>query len=107
MNVAPDAQSLIGGAVQTLTGLAVSTGFLLALFIGFLVVAGFTKFRKTGRGSLVVRNLVDQMDGGRVRYLTPDASSGNTDQLRTPELLEQARESGGAGASRVEPSSTS
>lgn len=104
--MAPDAQSLIGGAVQTLMGLAVSTGFLLALFIGFLVVAGFTKFRKTGRGSLVVRNLVDQMDGAHLRYLTPDdAQGGNTDQLRTPELLEQAGDS--AAASRVEQSSTS
>lgn len=90
----PDTQSLVGGAIQTLMGLAVSTGFLLALFIGFLVVAGFTKFRKTGRGSLVVRNLVDQMDGARVTYFTPAAQSGNTDQLRTPELLEQAGESG-------------
>lgn len=89
MIVAPD-QSIIGGAVQTLMGLAVSTGFLLALFIGFLVVAGFTKFRKTGRGSLVVRNLVDQMDGAHVQYLSPDAPSGPADQLRTPELLEQA-----------------
>ena len=97
--MAPDTQSLVSGAIQTLMGLAVSTGFLLALFIGFLVVAGFTKFRKTGRGSLVVRNLVDQMDGGRVRYFTPDEQSGNTDQLRTPELLEQAGES--APASQV------
>lgn len=87
--MAPD-QSIIGGAVQTLMGLAVSTGFLLALFIGFLVIAGFTKFRKTGRGSLVVRNLADQMDGAKVRYFTPDEHSGPTDQLRTPELLEQA-----------------
>ena len=92
---------IIGGAVQTLVGLAVSTGFLLTLFIGFLVVAGFTKFRKTGRGSLVVRNLVDQMDGGRVRYRSPDAPSGPADQLRTPELLEQAAEPADDGASRA------
>ena len=70
-----DVQSLIGGAVQTLVGLAVSTGFLLTLFIGFLVVAGFTKFRQTGRASLVVRNLVDRMDGERVQYL-PNRDSG-------------------------------
>jgi hypothetical protein len=89
VTVAPD-QSIIGGAVQTLMGLAVSTGFLLTLFIGFCVVAGFTKFRKTGRGSLVVRNLADQMDGARVQYLSSDAPSGPADQLRTPELLEQA-----------------
>ena len=98
--MAPETQSLIGGAVQTLMGLAVSTGFLLTLFIGFLVVAGFTKFRKTGRGSLVVRNLVDQMNGARVRYLRPDAPSGKADQLRTPELLEQAGESAEAGSLR-------
>ena len=102
--MAPD-QSIIAGAVQTLLGLAVSTGFLLALFIGFLVIAGFTKFRKTGRGSLVVRNLADQMDGAQVRYLPPDAPSGPADQLRTPELLEQAGETAAdAGASQAGPS---
>lgn len=102
--MAPD-QSIIGGAVQTLMGLAVSTGFLLALFIGFLVIAGFTKFRKTGRGSLVVRNLGDQMDGAPLRYLSPDAPSGPADQLRTPELLEQAgKTTADAGASQAEPS---
>jgi hypothetical protein len=97
--VAPDLDSLIAGAVQTLMGLAVSTGFLLALFIGFLVVAGFTKFRKTGRASLVVRNLVDQMDGEQVRYLPPGARSGPADQLRTPELLEQVAEPADGAAS--------
>ena len=101
--MAPDLQSLIGGAVQTLLGLAISTGFLLALFVGFCVVAGFTKFRRTGRGTLVVRNLADQMDGARVQYLSPDAPSGPADQLRTPELLEQAGEPA-AGASRSEQS---
>ncbi len=94
-----DVQSLIGGAVQTLVGLAVSTGFLLTLFIGFLVVAGFTKFRQTGRASLVVRNLVDRMEGEPVQYLPPGARSGPADQLRTPELLEQAAQSAQAGAS--------
>lgn len=105
--MAPDVQSLIGGAVQTLMGLAVSTGFLLALFIGFLVVAGFTKFRKTGRASLVVRNLVDQMDGERVRYLRPGSRSGPADQLRTPELLEQAAEAADAGSAPAEQSAES
>lgn len=95
--MATDVQSLVGGAVQTLVGLAVSTGFLLSLFIGFLIVAGFTKFRKTGRESLVVRNLVDRMDGERVRYLPPGSRSGPADQLKTPELLEQAAESAEAG----------
>lgn len=87
----PDADSIVAGAIQALTGLAVSTGFLLALFIGFLVVAGFTKFRKTGRRSLVVRNLVDRMGDTRVQYLGPDAPSGGADQLKTPELQEQSR----------------
>ncbi len=77
------------GAMQTLLGLAISTGFLLALFIGFLVIAGFTKLRKIGSRSLVVRNLGDRMGGESFQYLKPDAVVGNTDQLRTPELLEQ------------------
>ncbi len=86
-----DADAIVAGAIQALTGLAVSTGFLLALFVGFLVVAGFLKFRKTGRRSLVVRNLVDRMGDTRFEYLSPDAPSGGTDQLKTPELLEQSR----------------
>lgn len=104
--MATDVQALVGGAVQTLVGLAVSTGFLLTLFIGFLVVAGFTKFRKTGRESLVVRNLVDRMDGERVRYLPPGTRSG-VDQLKTPELLEQAAESAEAGQVPAERSAES
>ncbi len=87
----PDADPIVAGAIQTLIGLGLSTGFLLALFIGFLVIAGFTKFRKTGRSSLVVRNLVDRMGETRVQYLTPDAPSGGADQLKTPELLEQSQ----------------
>ena len=105
--MAADVQSLIGGAVQTLMGLAISTGFLLTLFIGFLVVAGFTKFRQTGRASLVVRNLVDQMGGERVQYLRPGTRSGLADQLRTPELLEQATESTESGAAPAGPSAES
>ena len=97
-----DVQSLIGGAVQTLVGLAVSTGFLLTLFIGFLVVAGFTKFRQTGRASLVVRNLVDRMDGERVQYLRPGMRSGPADQLKTPELLEQAAQAAQPGGAPAE-----
>ena len=77
------------GAVLTLTGLALSTGFLLALFIGFLVIAGLSKLRKIGPRSLVVRNLVDRMEGEKFEYLKPEAVTTNTDQLRTPELLEQ------------------
>lgn len=86
----PDFEAISAGAFQTLVGLGVSTVFLLVLFIGFLVIFGLTKFRKTGRNTLVVRNLVDRMDGGRLKYLSPDDLSGQVDQLRTPELLEQA-----------------
>ena len=77
-------------------------GFLLALFIGFLVVAGFTKFRQTGRASLVVRNLVDRMDGERVQYLGPGMRSGPADQLKTPELLEQAAQAAQPGGAPAE-----
>ena len=87
-----DASVVTGGVIQTLTGLLVSTGFLLTLFVGFLVVAGFSKFRKINRSSLVHRNLVDRMNNqdGSVEYLPPDAPRGGADQLRTPELLEQS-----------------
>lgn len=78
-------------AVGALLGLVLSTGFLLALFIGFIVVAGFTKFRRTR--ALVVRNLPDDVDG-ELSYLPPDAPRGPADQLRTPELLEQAQAPG-------------
>ena len=57
-----DAAVVTGVAIQTLTGLLVSTGFLLTLFVGFVVVAGFSKFRKRSRTSLVHRNLVDRME---------------------------------------------
>ena len=87
-----DATVMAGAAIQTLTGLLVSTGFLLTLFVGFVVIAGFSKFRKVSRTSLVHRNLVDRMDGqeGSLEYLAPDAPRGGADQLRTPELLEQS-----------------
>ena len=95
----PDIETLAAGAIQAVIGLVVSTGFLLALFVGFCVVAGFSKFRKVGRDSLVHRNLSDKMDqmdgsdqtnGGRFDYLSPNAPRGQVDQLCTPELLEQA-----------------
>ena len=87
-----DASVVTSGVIQTLIGLLVSTGFLLTLFVGFLVVAGFSKFRKINRSSLVHRNLVDRMkdQDGSVEYLPPDAPRGGADQLRTPELLEQS-----------------
>ena len=76
-------------AVAAMLGLASSTLFLLTLFIGFCVLAGLTKLRRTGRDSLVVRNLTERMNSG-FRYLPPDAPRGPADQLHTPELLEQA-----------------
>ena len=82
-----EVQSIVLSALQ---GLVVSTGFLLTLFIGFCVVVGFTKFRKTSRDTLVVRNLADQMDGAAFEYLSPHAPHGPADQLHTPELLEQS-----------------
>ena len=87
-----DASVVTAGVIQTLIGLLVSTGFLLSLFVGFCVVAGFSKFRKINRSSLVHRNLVDRMNDqdGSVEYLPPDAPRGGADQLRTPELLEQS-----------------
>ena len=74
--------------VATVTGLILSTTFLLALFVGFCFLAGLPKLRKPGRGSLVVRNLAEQMTG-EACYLPADAPRGPADQLRTPELLEQ------------------
>ena len=76
-------------AVGTLSGLLASTGFLLAMFIGFLVIAGFTKFRGRGRKSMIVRDLSERM-GSKSRYLSPTAPRGPSDQLQTPELLEQS-----------------
>ncbi len=72
----------------TIGGLLSSTFFLLALFIGFCFLAGLPKLRKPTRGSMVVRNLGEQMTG-ETHYLPPDAPRGPADQLRTPELLEQ------------------
>ena len=76
-------------AFYALVGLAVSTGFLLSLFVGFLVIAGFSKLRSRSSGSAIVRNVGERM-GTRATYLPPGARSGPTDQLRTPELLEQS-----------------
>lgn len=81
-----DVQQLIFGTVQ---GLIVSVIFLLALFVGFCVVLGFPKLRPTARGGMVVRSL-DELVGGSAIFLPPDAPRGPVDQLRTPELLEQA-----------------
>jgi len=75
--------------LATINGLIASTTFLLALFIGFCFLAGLPKLRRPTRGSMVVRNLGEQMTG-KTHYLSPDAPQGPTDQLRTPELLEQS-----------------
>ncbi len=82
---ASEIQGLLVGALQ---GLGVSSAFLLVLFIGFCVLVGFTKHRETS-GTRVVRNLENQL-GEKFDYLPPDAPRGPADQLRTPELLEQA-----------------
>ena len=82
---ASEIRDLLVGALQ---GLGVSSAFLLVLFIGFCVLVGFTKHREAS-GTRVVRNLDDQL-GEVVHYLPPDAPRGPADQLRTPELLEQA-----------------
>lgn len=76
-------------AVGTLKGLAMSTGFLLALFVGFLLLAGLTKLRKRDPHSAAARSIAERLGTG-ARYLPPDAPRGPADQLRTPELKEQA-----------------
>lgn len=83
---ASDLQSIL---FATIGGLISSTTFLLALFIGFCFLAGLPKLRRPTRGSMVVRNLGEQMTG-KIHYLSPDAPRGRADQLRTPELLEQS-----------------
>ena len=79
-------QSLVLGVVQ---GLGMSTVFLISVFVGFCVLVGFTKHRAIGKTSLVVRSLDDRLGTG-ARYLPPDVPRGPTDQLKTPELLEQS-----------------
>ena len=72
-----------------LTGLVVSTVFLVAVFVGFCVLLGFTKtHRKIGRASHLVRSLDDRLGPG-ARFLSSEVPRGPTDQLKTPELLEQ------------------
>ena len=79
-------QSLV---ISVLTGLVTSTGFLIVVFVVLCVLVGKTKYRKTGRASLVVRSLDDRVGSG-ARYLPPDVPRGPANQLRTPELLEQS-----------------
>ena len=77
--------------VGTLTALGASTIFVLVLFIGFCVLLNFPKLRPAKRSGLVHRSLDEQVDGGRpAQYLPPDAPRGPADQLKSPELLEEA-----------------
>jgi|TARA_B100002003_G_scaffold75141_1_gene70167 hypothetical protein len=79
-------------AVGALQGLGASTVFLLALFIGVCVALAMPKLRRGSRKTLVFRNF-DDLDG-EFAYLPPDAPRGPADQLKTPELLEQASRRG-------------
>lgn len=76
-------------ALGALKGLAISTGFLLTLFVGFLLLAGLSKLRQRDPQSAVARNIAERL-GSQTRYLPPDAPRGPADQLKTPELMEQA-----------------
>ncbi len=82
---ASEIQDLLVGALQ---GLGVSSVFLLVLFIGFCVLVPVVS-RCLVKPTRVVRNLDDRL-GEALQYLPPDAPRGPVDQLRTPELLEQA-----------------
>ena len=85
---AGDVQPLVWGTLQ---GLASSTVFVLVLFIGFCVVVGFTKLKKTSGGSAkVIKSLDETISHRPMEYLKPTAPNGPADQLRSPELLEQA-----------------
>jgi hypothetical protein len=83
-----DVVSIALGAVQ---GLASTTVFVLILFIGFCVVVGFTKLKKTAGGkAMVVKSLDERISHQPMEYFAPTAPRGPADQLRAPELLEQA-----------------
>jgi acid phosphatase family membrane protein YuiD len=78
-------------ALATLQGLASSTIFVLILFIGFCVVFGFTKTKRTAGGTaMVVKSLDERITHQPMEYFAPTAPRGPADQLRAPELLEQA-----------------
>ena len=66
--------------VSTVQGAGIGAVFLLVLFIGFCLVLGFVKLRPSGPKTLTVRSL-DEALGEPVKYLTPDAPRGTTDQL--------------------------
>ena len=78
-------------ALATLQGLASSTAFVLILFIGFCVAVGFTKTKRTAGGkAMVVKSLDERISHRPMEYFAPTAPRGPADQLRAPELLEQA-----------------
>ena len=72
-----------------LTGLGLSTVFLITIFVVFCMLLGYTKHRKIGKSSLVVRSLDDRLGSG-ASYLWHSVPRGPADQLKTPELLEQS-----------------
>ena len=72
-----------------LTGLGLSTVFLITIFVVFCMLLGYTKHRKIGKSSLVVRSLDDRLGSG-ASYLSHSVPRGPADQLKTPELLEQS-----------------
>ena len=82
--------------VGTLLGLGATTIFLLVLFIRFCVIGGFLKLRSGSRKTLVIRNFAD-LDG-EFKYFPPDAPRGPVDQVKTPELMEQAARKARVGA---------
>ena len=78
-------------ALGTLQGLASSTIVVLVLFIGFCVLVGFTKTKRTAGGTaMVVKSLDERISHQPMEYFAPTAPRGPADQLRAPELLEQA-----------------
>lgn len=79
--------SITPAALGTLQVLVVSALAVLILFVGFCVLFNLPKLRASGPHSRVVRSL-DEVVGTAEPYLTATAPRGQTDQLRTPELLE-------------------
>jgi len=84
--VTAEIQSLVIGV---LTGLGMSTVFLITVFVGFCLLLGYTKHRKIGKASLVVRSLDDRLGSG-ASFLSHSVPRGPVDQLKTPELVEQS-----------------
>lgn len=76
-------------AIDTVVAITISSLFLLALLVGFSVLLNFPKLRRSGAGTLTVRNL-DESLGTSAVFLPPTAPRGPADQLATPELMEVA-----------------